>query len=48
MSQSIKDYIQKGDQVGKQMMMKNLGSSELKSKSLITITAKILQINIKT
>ena len=37
MSQSIKDYIQKGDQVDKQMTMKNLSSSELKSKSLVTI-----------
>ena len=48
MSQSIKDDIQKGNQMDKQMMMKNLSSSELRSKSLITITAKILQINIKT
>ena len=48
MSQSIKDDIQKGNQMDKQMMMKNLSSSELRSKSLITIAAKTLQINIKT
>lgn len=48
MSEAIKDNIKRGKQMDKQMIVKNISSSEIESKNLMLTTAKTLQINVKT